>query len=336
MSESKPLVSILINNYNYGQFLREAIDSALNQTYPNTEVIVVDDGSTDDSREIIGSYGDHILPVFQENGGQGAAFNAGFATCKGSLVCHLDSDDIWLAQKVENVVEAARAHPEAVFIYHKVQPVSSDLRAVRKVIPSRLLQGDIASKVEHSGGWWARAPTSALSMTRDVLQRMGPVPEEEFRICADAFLAYLLPCMGPVVGLPEDLALYRLHGGNSHSSVAVPWKAREREMFLSRAASYQNYVVSVNQRLQELQSSAMLKLERHWNYQFAKYLARSPDRLPLGRFIWRTLCYPGEPSVLNRLRMAAALVRNCPWKRDRVPSGSASGPTLPGSKRPVR
>jgi glycosyltransferase involved in cell wall biosynthesis len=68
-----PLVSILINNYNYGRFLTEAIDSALNQTYSNIEVIVVDDGSTDNSQEIIKSYQDKIIPILKPNGGQASA-----------------------------------------------------------------------------------------------------------------------------------------------------------------------------------------------------------------------------------------------------------------------
>ena len=68
MVQSDLLVTILINNYNYGRFLRDAIDSALNQTYRNLEVIVVDDGSTDESREVIASYGDRIIPVLKENG----------------------------------------------------------------------------------------------------------------------------------------------------------------------------------------------------------------------------------------------------------------------------
>src|SRR4051795_10336845 len=85
--------SIVINNYNYGRFLRESIQSALAQTHPNCEVIVVDDGSTDDSREIITSYGQRVKPIFKENAGQGSTFNAGFPVSSGDFVCFLDSDD---------------------------------------------------------------------------------------------------------------------------------------------------------------------------------------------------------------------------------------------------
>jgi glycosyltransferase involved in cell wall biosynthesis len=70
----QPLVSVIINNYNYGRFLGEAIDSVLNQTYQRTETIVVDDGSTDNSREIIAGYGDRIIPVLKANGGQNSGF----------------------------------------------------------------------------------------------------------------------------------------------------------------------------------------------------------------------------------------------------------------------
>lgn len=87
-------VSIIINNYNYERFLSEAIDSAINQNYQNTEVIVVDDYSTDNSRDVIASYGDKIIPVYhQENGKQAAAFNSGFAVSKGEIIIFLDADD---------------------------------------------------------------------------------------------------------------------------------------------------------------------------------------------------------------------------------------------------
>src|SRR5438046_8948159 len=91
---SNDLASVIINNYNYGRFLREAVDSALNQTYRNTEVIVVDDGSTDGSPEVIASYGERIVPVLKQHGGQNSALNAGFSRRRGDVSLFLDSDDV--------------------------------------------------------------------------------------------------------------------------------------------------------------------------------------------------------------------------------------------------
>src|SRR4051812_487104 len=84
------LVSVVVNNHDYGRFLAEAIDSALGQTYLHTEVIVVDDGSTDDSREIIAGYGSRVTAVLKENGGQASAFNAAFRELRGEVVLFLD------------------------------------------------------------------------------------------------------------------------------------------------------------------------------------------------------------------------------------------------------
>ena len=111
----RPLVTVLITNYNYGRFLREAIDSALNQTYRNVEVVVVDDGSTDESREIIDGYGGRIVSVLKENGGQGSAFNAGIAASRGEIICLLDADDSFDLCKVERVVPYCQ---QGSMLYH--------------------------------------------------------------------------------------------------------------------------------------------------------------------------------------------------------------------------
>ena len=104
---TEPLtLTILINNHNYATYLRESTDSALEQTYPRIEVVVVDDGSTDESAEIIRSYGDRIVPVFKSNGGQASAFNAGFAHSTGDIICLLDSDDVFEPQKAAEIVNA--------------------------------------------------------------------------------------------------------------------------------------------------------------------------------------------------------------------------------------
>src|SRR5437879_12763582 len=106
------LASIIVNHYHYGRFLREAVDSALNQTYRHTEVIVVDDGSTDGSPEIIASYGKRIVPVLKQNGGQNSALNAGFSRSRGDVILFLDSDDVLLPTAVDAAV-AALAEPHA-------------------------------------------------------------------------------------------------------------------------------------------------------------------------------------------------------------------------------
>src|SRR5437764_1069566 len=91
---SMPDVSVIINNYNYGRFLAEAIESALSQTLPATEVIVVDDGSTDNSPEVIGRYEGRIRSIMKSNGGQASALNAGFGASSGDVVIFLDADDV--------------------------------------------------------------------------------------------------------------------------------------------------------------------------------------------------------------------------------------------------
>src|SRR5687768_1880208 len=99
-------LSVLINNYNYGRYLRQCIDSALSQDWRDFEVIVVDDGSTDMSREIIASYAGSIIPVFKTNGGQASCFNAGFAEATGDIIFMLDADDAFLPGKLGIVADA--------------------------------------------------------------------------------------------------------------------------------------------------------------------------------------------------------------------------------------
>src|SRR3954470_14903411 len=102
--DKSPRCAIVINNFNYARFLHEAIESALGQTWPNTEVIVVDDGSTDESREGVNRYKDQVSAVFKPNGGQGSAYNAGWAASHGDILCFLDADDTLFPDAMESAV----------------------------------------------------------------------------------------------------------------------------------------------------------------------------------------------------------------------------------------
>ena len=104
----EPLVSTVIPSYNYGHFVTEAVESALAQTYPNQEILVIDDGSTDDTRERLAPYMDRIRYIYQTNRGLSASRNVGIRQAKGEWIAFLDADDVWHPRKLEVQLKAAR------------------------------------------------------------------------------------------------------------------------------------------------------------------------------------------------------------------------------------
>jgi glycosyltransferase involved in cell wall biosynthesis len=211
---NKPLVSIVINNYNYGRFLGKAIDSALNQTYVHKEVIVVDDGSTDDSREIIAKYGNRIIAVLKENGGQASAFNAGFVVSKGDIIIFLDADDILLPEAVQEVVSIWE--PKLSKVQWRLQLVDEKLRLLPDTWPSKwqsMPSGDLRPIILR---WrhYPCPPTSGKAFSRWLLERILPMPEEEWRIAADSYLLSLAALYGEVRSIDKVLGYYRIHGRN--------------------------------------------------------------------------------------------------------------------------
>lgn len=114
MDTGKPTVSVVIPTYNRGWIIREAIDSVLNQDLKAFEFIVVDDGSTDNSQEILSSYRDKIKVIRQENKGVSAARNKGIVSSSGTDIAFLDSDDLWLPGKLETQLEFFRNNPDAL------------------------------------------------------------------------------------------------------------------------------------------------------------------------------------------------------------------------------
>ncbi len=212
-SDDNPLVAIIINNYNYGRFLRDAIDSALNQNSPNTEVIVVDDGSTDDSREIISSYGEKIISVLKENGGQASALNAGFKASQGEIVIFLDADDYLFPNTVERVVAAWK--PTLAKVHYRLQLVDASGNLL-DILPGKniaLDSGDILPVLLKTGGY-ITTPTSGNAFSRSVLSHILPIPEDQFPISADGYLITMIPFYGEIAAVEEPLGVYRQHGNN--------------------------------------------------------------------------------------------------------------------------
>jgi len=219
-----PLVTALVTNWNYGRFLREAVDSALGQTYPHVEVIVVDDGSTDGSRELLAGYGGRIRTVLKSHGGHVSAVNAGVAAARGGIVCLLDADDSWLPEKVARVV-AAFAQGGAGLVCHDLRLQGSDGVVPRgrtwcEAFGVTLRGGDLLPWLRETAFEWVFSPTSGLSVAAELLHRMGPLPEE-WNDGPDSAIANVAACLAPVAVLDEPLGVYRLHGGNK-AAVADP------------------------------------------------------------------------------------------------------------------
>lgn len=302
MKGVQPLVSLLIASYNYDRYLREALDSALNQTYSHTEVIVVDDGSTDNSREIIESYKNKIIPIYKDNGGHASAINAGFATSQGEIICFLDSDDVWLPQKVEKTVEVFNTYPNASVTYHKIQNIDTAGKPTDQPWPPyKPIKGDISSRVTRTGGWWPFPPMTALSFRRKFLCQVMNIPQKK-NICVDAYLADLAPFFGEVVGIDQVLSHYRYHGSNMWNNPAGVSKDVQEIRVLQ---DHELREKMLNNTLQRLGINKKVSLAEHWPYRLLKYKRGQKENLVALSFV--ALRNPWEHRLFSKLKTVALL-----------------------------
>jgi hypothetical protein len=241
----EPLFSIVIDNYNYAAYLRASLDSALAQNWPRTEVIVVDDGSTDHSRAIIAEFGDRVRPVLQPNGGQASAFNAGVAVARGEYIGFLDSDDVWFDDKVERVLAAFARHPAAGWLRHRLEVTDAELRPTGTAVPgirgTRLRDPDPHEFLE---GCFT-APTSAIVLRRAVAAQVFPLPLRTdgssgvaLNYDADAYLLNRAAATGaPFLSMEDVLGLYRRHPQQRYVSSADLAAVLERQIAVAAGVS---------------------------------------------------------------------------------------------------
>lgn len=210
----KSRISIIINNYNYGRFLGQCIDSALNQTVKPYEIIVVDDGSTDESRAVLEEYVDQVRVLLKENGGQASAMNAGFAESSGDWVWFVDADD-WL---VPDAVEQFIAINDGSFtrIHFRLAVVDKRGRG-RGWMPKKGRSPRIYKPTDllRTSEKPPFTPTSGNVFHRSLLEEIMPIPEVDFRLCADEYLMYSAIDKQTVSFIPKRIGYYRSHGKNA-------------------------------------------------------------------------------------------------------------------------
>jgi glycosyltransferase involved in cell wall biosynthesis len=215
---AEPLtLTILINNHNYGAYLRESIDSALEQTHPRIEIVVVDDGSTDESADVIRSYADRIVPVFQANGGQASAFNTGFAHATGDVICLLDADDVFEPQKAAEIMNAYREFGEIGWCYHPLALFGEVAEAsVRPAGLRRSFAYDFRSRLVQGCSPLSAPATSGLSFKRNLLETILPMPAT-IKITADNYIKFASFGLSKGYLIHEPLARQRIHSRNHHT-----------------------------------------------------------------------------------------------------------------------
>ena len=163
-----PTVSIIIPTYNRAHLIGEALESVFAQTYLDYEVIVVDDGSTDDTREVLKSYGKRIRVVYQENQGISAARNRGISVSMGCYIAFLDSDDVWLPEKLERQVSYLDQHPAVALLYSRMRYTYVEKQGRERIVPEKAFV-----TVEELLSESNCIPTSCAVVRKDSLDKVG-------------------------------------------------------------------------------------------------------------------------------------------------------------------
>lgn len=220
------LASILINNYNYSQYLDYSISSVLNQTYKNIEIILYDDGSSDDSLQIANKYSNNVFIISNKNYGkypsynQANAINKAFEVSTGEIIFLLDSDDAFYPEKIERIIGVYKDKPEVILVQHEFDEINSNNQKIKNKKP-RIKKVQIkkyVKKTHNLTGLFSQ--TSALSFRRSYLEQIVPLKEDNYRyLWPDVRLTRQSIFYGETHTIHESLGEYRIHGSNDSSKL---------------------------------------------------------------------------------------------------------------------
>jgi glycosyltransferase involved in cell wall biosynthesis len=237
----KPAVSTLIDTYNHERFVEEAILSVLEQDFPaeEMEILVIDDGSTDRTPEIVRKFAPRVRYLRKLNGGQASAFNAAIPEAKGEIVAFLDGDDWWAPKKLQLVMAAFEKNPDAGTVGHGIIEFDSAAGSSVALTPKMTDYFDLASGegAQVLRNFMAFLGTSRVSIRKKVLDKVLPLPDA-LVVEADEFMSTMAVAHDGAVLLPEPLTYYRLHDDNLFQfRVGDPIRLRRKMDVLACLAS---------------------------------------------------------------------------------------------------
>jgi len=207
------LVSIIIPSYNYGHFICRAIDSAINQTYPNIEIVVVDDGSTDDTLSRISDYGDKIQIVSQANQGASAARNRGIQEASGEFIAFLDADDCYRPENIAKKMNVLLAkdsqyqwcYSNCIWINEQGEHISRG-----DEMPEMLISQKAEGNVLQQALAGALLGSNLFVFHREVLVAVGGF-DEKLRVLEDYALYVFVAALFPIAYIDEVLVDIHTH-----------------------------------------------------------------------------------------------------------------------------
>ena len=202
-----PEISVIIPTYNYANFIREALDSVFNQTFQDFEIIVVDDGSTDDTKAIIESYGDRVIYISQKNQGPAIARNTGIMSSRGTYIAFLDADDLWYPDKLEKQIALFKANPKLGMVLAD-NALFDDEGIYKNYVGKKayLFDGDLVTNIFLRSG----VVTPTVIVKREAFDKVG-LFEEGLFIAEDDNMWIRIACEFDVDIVDEALAQIRNH-----------------------------------------------------------------------------------------------------------------------------
>lgn len=223
------LVSAIIPNYNNAQFLRAAVESVFAQSYPNIELIVVDDGSTDESLKVLDQFGDRISVIRQPNRGVSAARNAGIENSLGDYVAFLDADDVWRPDKLSSQIPLF-ADNEIGLVHCGVADIDDRGSIIDTHLEGR--NGWVAKDLLRYQGPVILGGGSAVVVSRKAIETVG-IFDEDLRVGEDWEFYYRVARHFKAGFVREVLVEYRRHSSNSYTGNAASVTKMRDDMLLA-------------------------------------------------------------------------------------------------------
>jgi glycosyltransferase involved in cell wall biosynthesis len=260
-TETQPLVSVVIPTHNSATFIAEALNGVFAQTYRRFEVIVIDDGSSDNTRAVLEAFGDRIRYVHQDNRGPAAARNAGIRISRGEFVCFLDADDAWTPNKLESQVRFMETHSDVGLLFADAEECEGVTLQKPSILATMIFGADALSQQPLPEAFRKLVvenfvPTSTVMARMSCLAKAG-LFDEELQNAEDRDMWLRLAATSEVACVPRVLATKRSHGANIsfrteralRSRIKVWDKARRDFPALAPAATYHRMLADSFQQL---------------------------------------------------------------------------------------